>query len=341
MGILDWILGRRAAGNPAEEAGASEALERIIQLTNPRLQYARRFRPRLVPAVRTAMDYARSMLASVPPAREASTQAWQSDVYMRAFFATADDLVRAFSRSPELRAWFDANPAAQEVSVVLSMLLVERKMLGVVLVGSELQRDVPQITVSFTDYRARICGPSESELRQDIERRIVDQLALTGMAKAMEDQSRREILEQERALLRARMRMLESQGAGLTALGGQPVDAEKFDRLHADLAVNEQNLKVLATGSEALDYQLEQIRQVLASPQEHFFLSSKRLRLNSMNIELHDDDPQPAVNLDLQLARVPMPDAPAEMRTFVLTRFPRNALLPRGALLSEAARLLG
>ena len=342
MGILDWIRGKRSAGDPKAEAGAAEALERIIQLTNPRLRFARRYRPRLLPAVQTAIEYARSLVADTAPEREASTATWPSDIYLRAYFATAEDLARAFSRSTDLRAWFDRNPAAQAVSVVLSMLMVERKVLGAALVKGGLQRDVPQTTVSFTDYRARICGASQTDLRHDIERRIVDQLALIGIGIATHDQSRREMLEQERALLRARLRLLESQGAGLTALAGKPpVDADKYDRLHAELAINEQSLRVLATGPEALEYQLERMREVLSNPGEHFFVSPKRLRLNRMNVVLDENDPQPAETLDLRIAQVPIPNGQPEARTFMLVRFPRNALLPRGTLLSEAARMLG
>ena len=341
MGILDWIRGKRErTGDPGAEARAAEALERIIQLTNPRLRFARRYKPRLLPAVQTAMEYGRSLVAGAAPEREASAAAWPSDIYLRAYFATAGDLARAFSRSTDLCAWFDRNPGAQTASVVLSMLLVERKVLGVALVGTELRRDVPQTTVSFTDYRARICGTSDAELRQDVERRVVDQLALIGIGIAADDQSRREMLEQERALLRARLRMLESQGAGLTALGGKEVDASQYDRLHTDLAINEQALKVLATGSEVLDYQLERMREVLASPQEHFSVSAKRLRLNRMNVVVDETDPQPAETLELQVARVPLPAAPAELRTFSFVRFPRSGLLPRGSLLNDAARML-
>ena len=342
MGILDWIRGKRGAGDPKAEAGAAEALERIIQLTNPRLRFARRYRPRLLPAVQTAIEYARSLVADTAPEREASTATWPSDIYLRAYFATAEDLARAFSRSTDLRAWFDRNPAAQAVSVVLSMLMVERKVLGAALVKGELQRDVPQTTVSFTDYRARICGASQTDLRHEIERRIVDQLALIGIGIATHDQSRREMLEQERALLRARLRMLESQGAGLTALAGkEAVDASQYDRLHTELAINEQALKVLATGSEVLDFQLERMREVLASPREHFSVAGKRLRLNRMNVVVDETDPQPADTLELQVARVPLPDAPAELRTFSFVRFPRSDLLARGSLLDDAARMLG
>jgi hypothetical protein len=149
------------------------------------------------------------------------------------------------------------------------------------------------------------------------------------------------MLEQERALLRARLRILESQGAGLTALGGkEAVDASQYDRLHTELAINEQALKVLATGSEVLDYQVERMREVLASPQVHFSVAAKRVRLNRMNVVVDESDPQPAETLDLQVARVPLPDAPEELRTFSFVRFPRSGLLPRGTLLNDAARML-
>src|SRR4051794_39187650 len=127
MGMTDWIQRIRGGPPGANEREAAETLERIVQFTNPRLRFARRYRARLMPALQTAMQYARELVASVPPARQATVAAWQSDPCMRAFFATAEDLVRAFSRSAELRAWFDANRACSEVCAVLSMLLVERR----------------------------------------------------------------------------------------------------------------------------------------------------------------------------------------------------------------------
>jgi hypothetical protein len=59
-----------------------------------------------------------------------------------------------------------------------------------------------------------------------------------------------------------------------------------------------------------------------------------------MNVALADDDPAPGVTLDLQIARVPMPDGPPELRTFVFVCFQRSALLPKSALMTEAARML-
>jgi hypothetical protein len=227
------------------------------------------------------------------------------------------------------------------VYAVLSMELVERKRLGIALEGQIIKRDVPQTNVCFGDYRARIFGESEPDLRQELERRIVDQLALAGLALASDDRSRRVLLDQEHALLRARLKLLQNRGAGMSALGAkEALEPTQLARLRADIAVNEANLASIASGVEALEYQLERLREVLGNPAMHFFVTSKRVCLNRQNVVVQEDSAAPCETLDLQIARVPTPDGSSELRTFVLARFPRTQLLDKRELFSEAARLL-
>jgi hypothetical protein len=341
MGILDWFRGIRGGAGTGADALTREACERIVQLVNPRLRFARHYRQRLIPVLRTAMDYAHAVVAGVPPALDASPAAWQSNAALRAFFATGEDVLRTFSQLPELRAWFDANPAQPEVHTVLSMVLVEKHGLGAALEGDIVRRDVPQTTISFTDHRARMFGASETELRTEIERRIVDQLSLSALLSATDDQSRRAVLEQERALLRMRLRLLQRQGAGVSGLGIR-VNPELAEvaRIQMDLAVNEANLNSLAAGPESLDYQLERLCDVLSNPQQHFFVSTRQLRVDRMNIVVDERSTLPAETLDLRIARIPMPEGPPECRVFMFVHFPRIALLPRSVLQNEAARLL-
>ena len=340
MAMFDWLRGRKRA-NGSDDESTRAAVERIVQLSNPRLRFARNYTRRLAPAVRTAMAYARELVARAVPAREGNASTWQAEPCIRCFFATAQDLAAAFSRSPEVRGWFDHNPGAQEICAVLSMELVERRILGVALEGGVLRRDVPQTTVSFTDYRVRICAGTEAELWEDLERRIVDQLALAAIATVTHDESRREALEQERALLRTRLRLLQSKGAGLSGLGLR-VNPQlgELGRVQMDLALNEENLRSLAAGSEGLEHQVEKLQLVLGNPAEHFNVASRRIRVDNMNIMLPENSTEPGATLDLQVAKVPIPDGPPELRTFVLVRFRRAELLPRGELLSQAARML-
>jgi hypothetical protein len=339
MGIFDWL--RTRGENTADDDYAAETLERIVQLANPRLRFARNYKKRLTRSVRSAMEYATQLIGSAAPARDASKGSWQTDPCIRAFFATAEDLGAIFSRSPDVRTWFWQNPGAQELCAVLSMQLVERRVLGAGIEGGVLRHDVAQTTVSFTDHRVRICAASEAELRKDLERRVVDQLALTAIATAADDQLRRAALEQERALLRTRMRLLDAKGAGLSGLALR-VDPEQgqLARIQMELAQNEANLRSLAAGFEGLEHQLEQLTRVLASPAEHFSVSARRIRVDNMNIMQPEGSTGPCATLDLQIARVPVPDAPPEVRTFVLVHFPRAELLHKGELFSDAARMV-
>lgn len=339
MGILDWLFRRSGRAVSAQDRQRiDEAVERVVEITNPRLRFARRYRARLAPAVETALAYARKVVAAVPAAREASAAAWASDPNIHVFFATADDLVRAFSRSTDLRAHFDRDPAAQEAHAVLGMEMIERRILGMAMQGETVQRDVAQTTVSFGDHKARICGRSEAELRTEIERRMLDQLALEGLARAAADQSQRAALEQERALLKVRFKLLERQGAGMrAALGGEAVGQSELARLQSQLEENSQGLRSLGEGSQLLESELERLREVLADPGQYFYVTSKRLRLDGMNVVL-EDNAQGGTEFEFLVARVPG-DTP-QMRAFALVRFPRAGLLPAGRLGDEAARLL-
>ena len=104
--------------------------------------------------------------------------------------------------------------------------------------------------------------------------------------------------------------------------------------------MNEANLRSIAAGPEALDYQLERLREVLENPRAHLFVTTRRVRLDRMNVLLEDTAAGAAEPLDLRIARIPLPEGPPELRTFVLARFARAELLPQSELFADAARVL-
>ena len=340
MGILDWLLGR---GQPAGGPGAAtveEAVERIVETANPRLRFASRHAQRLSPAVRTAMAYAAELVAAVPVVREATAAGWAGDPCMRAFFATPDDIVRAFSRSTEVRSFFDGHPLAEEVYAVIGMRMEERRISGMALQGSVIRRDVEQTTVSFGDYRVRLLGGTEADLRAEIERRIIDQLVMDGVGRAAAEQDQREAAEEERALLKVRLRLLEQGGAGMrAALGGEgDCDASELERVRAQLEANSRTLNGLATGAERLDAELERIVEALNDARERFYVNTARLRLDRMNVVQTEAATECGEEIVFQSARIPAD--PPETRAFVFARFPRADLLPASTLRAEAARHL-
>jgi len=341
MGFLNR-LGRANDGVAAQDRErVGESIERIMAL-HPQLQLARHYRKRLAPAVGTSLTYLRDLVDAVPAPREASAAAWAVDPYVHAWFAAPDDVAAILSRAAALRTFFDDenNGDLPQACAVLGMEMTERHILGVRHEGDTMRRDVPQTTVSFSDHQVRMCGRDEAELRSGIVTRLLDQLALEGLARTAEDKSRRTALEKERALLKTRLQLLERQGRGIRGLIGGDVaqDLAELERLAAQVDENAQNLAGLGLREEALDRELEHVRTVFAHPERHLTVSTRRLRLNRMNVVLEGDDAQEGDELEFRIASVPT--MPPRIRAFSLIRFARTSMLPQRNMFDEAEQEL-
>jgi hypothetical protein len=340
MKLFDRLRRGAHRTDPARQARIRDATARLVAIS-PQLRMARRHEQKLAQALEVALRYTDALLASVPPAREASAAAWGRDPYIHAFFASADDVAPAISRSPDLRGFFDRCPEAPEAYGMLGMSIQEKHVLGVALHGDTLHSDVVQLTVSFGDHQVPICSDCDAALREEVVHRLVDQLGLEGLSRFAADQSRREVLEKGRALLRTRLRILESQGVGMRgAFGDQPAaGAAELARLREDMLANERSLEELGMRSEALDRQLEHMCAVLADPGRHLYVESRGFRLNRMNVEVAPNSGETAEDLTFQVARIPTD--PPRLRAFAIVRFARAELLAAATLYERATRLLG
>jgi hypothetical protein len=338
MGIFRWL--RRNDNSSTgwrDTEQVREAVERVMKL-NPRLRMAQHCAERLAPAVNVSLRYARDLVASLPAPHEASACTWASDHYICAYFATPDELAMRVSRSEELHAFFDQNPEAEHAYAVLGMAMIERHVLGVALEGEAVRREVAQTTVCFDDHRIKICGRTESDLRQEIMHRVIDQLSLAGLAKLAKD--RRDVLEHGRALLKMRLILLQRQGTGMRSVceGAVLPVCDELAQLRAQIDVNSRRLSELGAPADALERQLDGVCQVLTEPGKHFYLTKKRVRLDRMNVVQTQDSSQAAEEFEFHIAYIP--DSPPRVRAVALIRFARADLLPSRLRLDEAMRAL-
>jgi hypothetical protein len=338
MGLLSWLTGKRTP-EEGDVQQTKEIVDRIVKLS-PQLRLARDYEARMAPAVRKAIDYLTRLAKEVPPACEASAAAWTTDPYIHAFFAAPDDVCAVFSHSEAVRAYFRDHPEAEEAFAVLGMAIMEKSILGVAQHGATIRTDVVQTTVSFSDHQVRVCGVSEAALRREIVLRVVDQLALEGISKIEADESRRDSLEQERALLRTRLALLERQGAGVRSLLGSEASCNPAEamRLQARIEENNQALASLGLKTEALERELDVICGVLSSPDSHFYILKKTFRLDRLNVIVEEVGVRPAEEIEFRIARLPA--SPETMRAYAMVRFQRSNLLPVRSMLTEAGRLL-
>ena len=129
-----------------------------------------------------------------------------------AFFAGAPDIPLALGLSNNLRTLFDKFPELDEASLVLGMAFDEQKTFGMALHGDMVQRDVAQTSVNFSDHRARICSHDEPRLRRIIGVEIYEYLLTHALSEIGAERSERNELQENRSLIRARLRLLQQHG---------------------------------------------------------------------------------------------------------------------------------
>jgi hypothetical protein len=338
MGIFNWLLRRDSAmseSNGCDKQQAREAVERIVAMS-PQLRLANRYQEHLGAAIRLSLEHISKLAETLPAPLDASASGWSSDPHVHAFFATAGDIAEAVSRSADVQAYFDEHPAAEEVIGVLSMAMIERNGIGVKQEGGMVRTDVARTTVSFGDHLVRLCGATVEDVRQELIRLAVDQLAVEGLARIEDDASRRAELEEEHALLKARLQLLERRKVGMNSLASGGALAKLTEAAHVQEKIdeNEQKLANLGQKSDALERQLALVCEVLADPAAHVDVATKRLRLDRMNVIVEDGDAQAGAEIEFRVARIP--GNPPRTRALALVRIARADLMPATSVTHEA-----
>jgi hypothetical protein len=89
------------------EAVISTAIDRVVERADPRIRLVAHYQRKLRPAVKRSLQYIDGLVANIPGPIEVNSKTWSSDPSVNAFFATVGDMQRFFSRSAELREFFE------------------------------------------------------------------------------------------------------------------------------------------------------------------------------------------------------------------------------------------
>jgi hypothetical protein len=242
-------------------------------------------------------------------------------------------------RSQELRAFFDnpSNASAQEAFALLGMKKQERTVLGTELQGDVLRHDVRQITVSFSEHRVVAPSPTLAATRLEVGRRVVQRLAQVVLSRILALDVRVTELQQRKAYLGARMRMLDLARNGMEGIVKDPatIDAQIKDIEH-ELRQNKEGYIEAKASLATMDSYIGHIDEVFSHPQQHVSLTHTPLRVNRMGIKV--DEAFVGVVNDLPLAELSIG---ADFRgALAIVRCPRSELPPREDLLAKAERYL-
>ncbi|MBS1230485.1 MAG: hypothetical protein H6R17_3762 [Proteobacteria bacterium] len=342
MGILDWFKNRPGQYDPdrVSDELIQWAVDKSIALINPRLKLLANYQRRLQPAIETTIAFLRAQVSVLPAVHSLSAKTWSTDPALRAFFAAPSDIPALLGNSDNLRTLFDKFPELPEACLVLGMAFKEQRTFGMALQGEMVQRDVAQTSVSFSDHRARLCSHDESRLRRIIGVEVFEYLLAHALAEIGAERAERRELQENRSLIRARLRLLQQHGPGLGSMfGAEPAARSEQDRLASELLENERQLESIGGNESLLEAEFECLRDVLGKPQAYLHFEPKRLRLNTMNVILDQSSTDRVADVDFAVAE--LSGTPPIRRAFVLARVARDELPPPKKIdFADAARYL-
>lgn len=341
MGILDWFKIRPShldPGTPSDEV-VVKAVDKAITLTNPRLKLLEDYQQRLSPSVQKTLDYLRERMLALPPAIRVSATDWSSEPVLRAFFASPSDIPAALGLSKNLRTFFAKFPDLDEAYIILGMTYSEQHAEGVSLQGDVLQRDSSQKIVDFSVPRTRICGHDDAEVRHLLKNQSFEYLIAQALQEIGETRSERQELEEHRALIHARLRILQQQGPGLgTVFNVEPTSLIEQAKLEAALLENERLMDELGSSQAILEGELACLCKVLDAPERYIRFERKQLRLSPLNVLLEQGSND--VGTDVLFTMAVLEGVPKVLRAFVLGRLARAELPNPKIDFAQAERLL-
>lgn len=271
----------RRRQSAADAALADPIVERLVQATDRRLASVSGYRQALRAPVLAARDRLAGMIARIPGPTEVSPRAWSEQQGLRPLFVKAEDAAAAWSRDQRVRAFFDGHPAS-DCFGMLALLQADRRVLAVVQQGESMQAEVARTTVSFGEPQVLAPAASEAGARAELVLRAMEYLAMRAMERVGAMRAGKRELEQERALLQAKLQLARRQGRGLgsmAAASGAGADAATLER---DLARTVEALEQAAS-RDLLPALLEELLSALERPEEHLTIEPCSLALDAMN----------------------------------------------------------
>ncbi|MGH8606731.1 MAG: hypothetical protein ACREX9_04735, partial [Gammaproteobacteria bacterium] len=305
----------------------------------PRIRLIRRYAEKLHSGVETALRHNRDIVARIPGPIVLDAKSWSTDPLVNAAFARAGDIPGVVSRSVEVREFFErgAGRGTNECFALFGMQRAERRIFGKELMGEVVQSDVVQTAVSFTNHRMIAPALTETELRRQIEQRAFHHLAEEAMDQVSRAFEREKGLEEQRAMLRLKVKVMRRQHRGLEALvEAEPEASPDVQELQRELGEVETRLRQLHVTLSNLENYVPHLNKVLGHPKEHLTLQEVPLRLNRMNIVVSKATDEPIH--ELRLAEVKLRDG--RCFALLLVKCTRDDLRPQRDLWEEAVREL-
>jgi len=321
--------------HPAHESDA--ALARAIEIIDPRLSLVRHYARHLRPATDAAWAYARAFVHSLPAPVDASPAGWHADSSLRMLFASAHDIPTLLGHHAQLNSFFQDHPEAVSACVLIGAGVQVKQVFGVEMQGDVLRQEVAQRALNFHGHRVIVPAASEAEARAELERRVYDTLLNQALQQISLIHSRQRNLEQRRAMLQARLRVLRRRPGGLDSLADAETEAQARE-VEQLIEASTLELRAVKSTTTSLHHILHLARRVLRRPERYLRITPIRFRTDDMNRLLSEQAPPPW--REAEFREVWLNNQPPESGVILLAWFQRQDRVPPKLSLDRAERYL-
>lgn len=281
--LLNSIFGggEVTAGYP--DSLVKQAIERVVDGTDPWLRSVSGYRKKLRPAVIRAIDHVIVLVNNLPPPISIDVHTIGDNPLIKTFFISSIEMRKILVTDHNLSAFLkDASVVPEEIVALLAMEMSENVILGAELSGDIIISDVPQTTVSFDCHRLIDPSADLGETRRLLMRRAFDSLIRFALKRVTQTKAERKYLQRRQALLQSKLAALERGGWGFEAK--DPSENTDIPTLEKQIGQIEAQILEIGGDDRILDIYLAIVSDVLGRPEEHLWGKEETLILDNMGI---------------------------------------------------------
>jgi hypothetical protein len=315
-----WIgtLWRNLQGRGDGDDPVREATEHVVQLADPVIRQAKRYRQVLHAPITGAMAHFRSLTAAIPGPVALNRNQYHDNPLVKALFASPDELEEVLRLSPEVNR-FRKQGQAGEVMAMMTMQQDERTIFGHKQEGELLVRDVRQQAVSFSDHRIVAVAPDLEATKAGIVNRGLEVMATFAMERITTLRSRKAELQGQREYLKGMMKILGGK-SHMQEMFAAPTlkNREELQKVEKALAEVNGELDELQEQIALPEHSLGHLEEIIRRSDVLLRVRNQSLRLNWMNVRV--DDPSDREASEITLAEFSIEEV--LRRSAVLVTFP-------------------
>jgi len=307
-GFGGWInkLRQRLHDRTTEDDSVTLATEHAVEIADPVIRQANRYRQLLRDPVAGAMTYFRSLAENIPGPVILHRNRYHDDPLVKALFASPEELDEVLRLSPEVNALRQQGHTGEMVAM-MTMFQNERTIFGSKQDGEMLLREVQMQAVSFSDHRIVAPNPDLESTKTGIVNRGIEVLATVAMERITTLRARKAELTGRREYLKAMAKIYSGKSFRQEMFAPPDIkDREELRKIDQLLDEVNKELEELQAQIALPEQSLTYLEEILRQPDKMLRASMQCLRLNWMGVRV-DDEPDSQGN-DITLAEFHLQD---------------------------------